>query len=113
MSFFTAPRLLTALALAALVAPAAANAASPSDMPAVTVSTAGLALASPASQSALRYRIAVAAHKVCDQATGGDALTSPSYTECFSQATADAKAQMQSQIATLSTQAMVASIALK
>jgi len=111
MSFFTAPRLLATLALAAAALPAVSQAAEPAyETHVQVVSTAGLNLAQSPDQAILRHRIAVAAYRVCSQVVQGDPLNSPGYAECFAKATADARAQMQNQIASANTRSFIASI---
>jgi UrcA family protein len=110
MTFFNASRLAAFISLAAIVLPAAAEAA---DQAAMSVSTSGVDLTNPAGQAVLSHRIAVAAHKLCAQVTTGDALSSDAYADCVGRATADGKAQLDSRIAAASTRAMVASIGVK
>jgi len=110
MTFFTAPRLFAFISLAAIVLPVVAEAA---DQRVVNVSTSGVDITNPAGQALLTHRIAVAAHKLCDQVAEGDALSSDAYGDCVGRATADGKAQLDSRIAAASTRAMVASIGVK
>jgi UrcA family protein len=105
MAFFTATRVFSALIFGAVIVPVIASAAPVSDTQVALVSTRGVDMTKPADQAMMRHRIAVAAHKVCDQVTEGDALTSPGYAECVGHATADASAQIGT------TRAMVASLA--
>ena len=106
--------LLSALALAAVVLPAGAFAAqADSATSVVLVSTAGLNAARPADQALLRHRITVAAHKLCDEVTQGDALTAPGYADCVGNATANARLQLEDQITIANTSNNFASIALK
>ncbi len=101
--------LLSALALAAVILPVGAIAAQPdSETNIVLVSTAGLNAARPADQAVLRHRIAVAAHKVCDAVTQGDALTTPGYVECVGKASADATSQLEGRIVAADATSLVA-----
>ena len=114
MAIFTAPRILSTLALAAFILPAAAHATQPgAESPVAVVSTSGPDPAKPQDRAVLRHRIAVAAHKVCDQVAPGDPMTSSGYADCFSRTTADARSQLDSQVAIATSRAMVASIAPK
>ncbi len=114
MAVFTTAQLLSTLALAAFLVPAAARAdQSAVDSRSAVVSTSGLDLATPQDQAVLRHRVAVAAHQVCEQVTQGDGMGSPGYTECFNRAKADARAQVEAQIAMANSRAMLASITAK
>jgi UrcA family protein len=114
MAFFTTPRLFATVALAAIVLPAAANAAeSAPGQTVVSVSTSGMDLANPVAQAMLTHRIVLAARKVCGQDITGDVLSSDAYDICVSSAEADAKSQIKTRIAAASTRAMVASITSK
>jgi len=114
MAFFNAPRLFATIALAAIVLPAAANAAESAPVPdAVTVSTNGMDLANPAAQALVKHRIVLAARKLCAAESTGAVLSSDAYDTCVASATADAKFQLESRIAAASTGAMVASINMK
>jgi predicted secreted Zn-dependent protease len=90
MTRFTASRFVSVLALAAFVLPAAAQAAEPGSDAVVVVSTSGQ---SPAS---LSHSVAVAASKVCG------AVAQPAtdaFDDCFSHAIADARTQLDDQVA--------------
>jgi UrcA family protein len=114
MSIFTTTRLVSVLALAAFATPVVASAeVQNADTRVAVVSFSGLDPARADDQAVLRHRIAVAAHKVCEQVTQGDSMASPGYTECFSRAVADARSQLDSQVAMASSRAMVASITAK
>lgn len=63
------------------------------------VSTQGLNLASPADQTVLRHRIAVAARVVCHLSNPGEGGLSNEMTDCISTARQDAWAQAQVKIA--------------
>jgi UrcA family protein len=114
MSVFTTTRLVSVLALAAFVAPVVANAGEPApDTRVAVVSFSGLDPARAGDEAVLRHRIAVAVHKVCEQVTQGDPMMSPGYSDCFSRTMADARSQLDRQVAMANSRAMVASITAK
>jgi UrcA family protein len=114
MSAFKTTRLVSVLALAAFIAPVVANATEQAtDTHVVVVSLSGLDPARAGDQAVLRHRIAVAAHKVCEVVTQGDAMGSPGYSECFSRAMVSARLQLDSEVAMANSRAMVASVAPK
>jgi UrcA family protein len=114
MAVHTVARILSILALAAVIVPVAAKAEQASvESPVIVVSTSGLNPANARDQAVLRHRIAVATHKLCDQVTQGDPMTSPGYAACVSRAMADARPQLDNQIAMATSRAMVASVTPK